>query len=127
MPTIDAPTHYDRSKGIMHSSTDAFFQWFYGTDRFTSDTGSVESSLGWVALCHVEPSDVADYLADPYTNDNPPQLLGEITEGWYIIRTDDNGFIWAMTYGDGTLAEEGARADFAEAEATYAAWSDLDG
>jgi len=46
--------------------------------------------------------------------------------GWYVTRQDDNGLIWAMSYGplDSTFNEENARADFAEAESVFDSWSE---
>lgn len=131
MPSIEAPTYYDRSKGIMPNKYDQFFK--LATLDFTlSDTGTVESPLGFVMLIKVDEEMQNTFLNEYVLRQDVSADLcytcrnkfGVPDTGWYVTRQDDNGIIWAMEYGplDSTLAEESARADFAEAEKVAAAW-----
>ena len=121
MPSTYAPTYYEHSKGIMPEKHDPFFK-FIGIDETLADTGSVEAPVGWVALVYLT-EDLIRGMEYEYAPTGYNLTKEEYPEpGWYIIRQDDNGLIWAMIYGEGTLAEEGARADFASAESTYADW-----
>jgi hypothetical protein len=118
MPSMEAPTYYERSGEIAHSKHDPF--WKHLTSNECVDTtGENEAPLGWVGLVKVD-SDLIytlAYLIDTYEAEVFPE------PGWYIVREDDNGLIWGMSYGeDCVFNEERARADFAEAEATYTQW-----
>jgi hypothetical protein len=119
MPSIEAPTHYERSVGIAPNKFDHFFRW--SVTEPIEDTGHVESSLGWVGLVKVDEELIASYLEnDPWVSETPPH-------GWYIVRQDNNGLVWGIEYGpDATLNEEKARADFKEAVEVYAEWLDED-
>lgn len=130
MPSIEAPTHYEHSKGIMPSRFDNFFKWLSPT-FYIAETGDAESPLGWVCLIEVTDKDIVDwYESQGMSLEEMRQHMGldeyPIDSGFYITRQDDNGLIWAMAYGTGTLAQEGARADFAEAEKVYEAWLSLE-
>lgn len=119
MPSMEAPQHYDRSKAIMGSEFDPFFR-YVSPDYYEADTGTTDSPLGWVGLLRVDASTIAATKADyTWPIDAPP-------EGWYIVRINDQGLVWGISYGGtDTFSEESARADFAEAERTYTRWMDL--
>lgn len=120
MPSIEAPTHYDRAKGIAAGYADDFLKSLDPNDA-AADTGNIESSLGFVMLVEVTRDMIAEYVSvqgDPWMSE-----ARNFWPGWYIIRHDDNGLVWGMDYGgNGTHSEELARADFAEAEAVDAIW-----
>ena len=117
MPSIDAPAYYDRSKGLMSEHADPFFKWMGPNGTVIDETGETDSPLGFVALLHVTQDDLDEY--DQMTD------TAMVEPGWYITRQDDNGLIWAMTYGgDSQFCEEAARADFAEAEKVSSAWDE---
>lgn len=115
MPSIESPTHYERSKGIAHRSTDEFFKFVESDDY----CGNTESPLGYVMLVNVD-GEMLDSFLETTTDGATPD------QGWYVTRTDDNGIVWAMIYGTGVFAEEGARADYAEAEKVASAWDRAD-
>lgn len=124
MPSMEAPNYYDRAKGILPGEFDNFFKYL-GSDDLVAETGDVEAALGWVALVKVD-SDLIINITAPRAgwSKSPREQVPD--EGWYVIRRDGLGFIFAMEYGpDATLNEENARADFAEAEHTYSQWLDL--
>lgn len=127
MPSPEAPTHYEHSKGIMPGRFDPFFKQ-YSIDYAEAECGNVESPVGFVMLLEVTNGDIVDWYESQgmSLDDMATHLLGldeyPLDQGWYITRTDDNGLIWAMTYGTGTLAEESARADYSSAERTYLDW-----
>ena len=115
MPSMEAPQHYERSKGIMPGEFDPFFK-YVEPDFYEAETGNVESPLGWVGLLRVDQSLIESMETYAWPIDCPE-------EGWYIVRINDHGLVWGMTYGGtDTFPEEGARADFAEAEKVYAEW-----
>lgn len=118
MPSIEAPTHYDHSKGIEPQPHDDFFRWA-SANSYLSETGEADSPLGWVCLLEVDREMVDSYIEETGDKSFYPEV------GWYVVRQDDRGFIWAMIYGTGTLAEEGARADFTEAEKVYDEWLNI--
>ena len=126
MPTLDAPRYYEHSKGLMHEKYDPFFRW-YSPDDCVADTGNVEAPVGYVQLIEVLDEDISRWVNGEIDGEMHLDLNTDLTVGWYVAVQDDNGLIWAMTYGSGTLAEEGARSDFAEAEALYATWDNLEG
>jgi hypothetical protein len=126
MPSIEAPTYYDRTKGILPGRYDTFFKWV-SLDEAESETGEVDSPLGYVTLVHVDETMQLDYMheADMSADlcNNCRNNHGVPDTGWYVTRLDSNGIIFAMEYGgEDTLSEEGARADFAEAEKVSEAW-----
>lgn len=122
MPSTEAPTFYERSRDALPSTFDPFLRHLQA-DWFTEETGDVESPLGFVALFCVDLELIQGMYADISSG-----VLDEMSipsAGWYILRQDSNGIVWGLDYGgSGTFSEEAARADFAEAEATYAAWSE---
>lgn len=130
MPSIEAPTHYERSKGIMPGRFDGFFKWL-DPDFYVDNTGHVEAPVGFVALIEVTDKDIVNWyesqgmsleeMRDHLSLEDYP-----LDAGWYVTRTDDNGLIWAMTYGQGALAEEQARADFTDAVALFDIWFSAD-
>jgi hypothetical protein len=128
MPSIEAPTYYDRTKGILPGRYDSFFKWVNAyMDCADHETGEVDSPLGFVALVEVDETMQNDFM---HEENLPDDLCHECRNnhgvpdtGWYVTRLDSNGIIFAMEYGEGTLAEESARADFAEAEKVAEAWS----
>lgn len=132
MPTINNPTHYERCSGIAPGREDWLFNLITPDDSI-SDTGRTEAPTGHVSLVELDPW-LINRLRDDYAEGITAQSLRDLTTygmpdpGWYIIRRDDNGLIWGIWYGrlDSTFNEERARADYAEAEATYAAWDDCD-
>lgn len=132
MPSILAPTYYGRAKGLMPERFDGFFKWFISQFGTTDECGTVESPLGWVGLVEVTDKDIVDwYESEGKSLEEMRQHMGldeyPVDAGFYVLRQDDNGLIWAMTYGgSGTLAEESARADFAEAERVSVAWDRAD-
>ena len=119
MPTLESPGYYDHSKFIAAGRADAFFKWI-SSDWYMKETGSVESRIGWVGLIEVGRDVLASYITE--TGDAWASSRTAIDLGWYCVRQDDNGLVWGIGYGEGTLAEEGARADFAEAEKAYDEW-----
>ena len=132
MPSSDNPGWYERAEFICSDRTDAFFKWL-DLDEYKANTGSVEAPVGWVGLVCVTSDMIRTWVSsqgDPWMSERR-----NFDSGWYIVRQDDRGFLWAMSYGGGcdipghegelcadTRNEEAARADFAEAEAVYAAW-----
>lgn len=126
MPSIDAPTHYERSGGIASSTTDAFFKWLDDLD-FIETTGTVDSPLGFVGLINLDRETITRYVVQNATNPIWMSDRANFDAGWYIVRYDDNGLVWGLMYGeDCVFNEERARADFAEAERVHAAWSEAD-
>jgi hypothetical protein len=124
MPSIINPTYYEHAKGDAADNatrTDFFRHLCDGDWVIRDDTGSTESPLGWVALVEVTDEDVSRWVNGEIDGDLHLEI-DNVEAGWYVVRRDDNGLVWAMTYGTGTLAEEGARADYAEAEAVSLAW-----
>lgn len=121
MPSLEAPRYYEHSKGIALGKYDPFFRWI-GGDWFIEDTGEVDCPIGHVALVEVDQAMIDEYR-DEVLKHWREVLAFEIPDlGWYVLITDSNGIIFAQEYGTGTLSEEGARADFAEAERTYSEW-----
>ena len=120
MPSLDAPTYYEHSKGVEGQPYDDFFKWV-DADWWADDTGNVECPLGYVVLLEVDQSLIEEYMTSTGDTSFYPE------QGWYVTRLMDNGLIWAHTYGTGTLAEEGARADFAEAHRAYCEWDEGQG
>lgn len=133
MPSIDAPTYYDRADGIAPGRADDFFKSLTPDDGI-DDCGSTESPVGHVMLVKVTRDMIAEYV----TREGDPWLSERrnFAPGWYIVRSDDNGLVWGISYGGwcdehqdfcaDTFSEQNARADYAEAEAIYAAWSESD-
>lgn len=121
MPTVEHPSYYSRSKGD-EARTYEQTQFFRNLtpDNAVSETGSTEQPLGHVMLVSITFADIVEYLPSDSTLADL-SMLG-VEPGWYIVKADDNGLIWAMTYGQGTFGEEQARADYAEAEAVALAW-----
>ena len=120
MPSTEAPTHYERTSGTEPESKDHFFKWL-NPDDMVQDTGNVEAPVGWVGLVLVDEDMRSTFLIqNTWANvDNVPDA------GWYIVRQDDNGLVWGLSYGeDATFNEERARADFMEAFQTYEKWLD---
>jgi hypothetical protein len=115
-PSLDAPTYYEHSKGVEGQPYDFFFKWV-DADWWTDDTGNVECPLGYVVLLEVDQALITEYMEANHDDFYPEP-------GWYVTRLMDNGLIWAHTYGTGTLAEEGARADFLEAHEAYCKWNE---
>lgn len=119
MPSIDAPTHYERANHIMLDRFDRFFKYAVDGEDFV---GSVDSPLGAVTLLNLTADDVRSIATDAAIP------FGEYpSDGWFICRQNDDGLIWAMHYGfDVTFNEERARADYAEAEAVSSAWDEAE-
>ena len=81
-------------------------------------TGHVESPMGHATLLHITRDDIADYASregDPWVTERR-----NFAPGWYVVRTDSNGFVFGHAYAD----EATARADFKLFEHTYARWAD---
>lgn len=130
MPSIDNPGFYERADYIMSSRTDEFFKRL-DLDEVAEYTGSTEEPIGFVQLVQVTREMIREYVGttgDPWMSDRK-----NFDSGWYITRQDDNGLIWAMSYGGGcdehdgdfcadTSAEEAARADYAEANEASVVW-----
>lgn len=130
MPTLEAPRYYEHSKGILPGRYDWFFRYLPESAVVGNggETGEVESPLGFVTIIEVDEEIQQEFMQ---THSITPDLChtcrnnaGVPDTGWYVLCTDSNGIIFAMEYGEGTLAEEGARADFAEAESVYSEWLD---
>lgn len=121
MPSTEAPTYYERCSGVCPSITDPFFQAI-SLGEAIEDTGDVESPVGFVALVKVDEDLIQWYRESVNVWATEDDELPD--EGWYVVRKDDNGLVWAMDYGeDCTFNEEKARADFAEAVNTYERWT----
>lgn len=134
MPSISAPTWYERADYVMSSRTDEFFKRL-DLDEAVEYTGSTEEPVGFVMLVQVTRQMIREYVStagDPWMSERR-----NFDAGWYITRQDDNGLIWAMSYGgacdehDGdfcadTHAEEQARADYNEANQVSLAWHDAE-
>ena len=132
MPSISNPTFYERSQGIAPGRADDFFKRL-DLDEAVEYTGSTEEPVGFVMLVQVTRDMIREYVAtagDPWMSERR-----NFAPGWYITRTDDNGLIWALSYGGwcdthdafcaDTYAEEQARLDYAEADAVSVAWSNM--
>lgn len=122
MPNLDAPGYYDRAKFETGSRADDFLRTIT-PDEAEDDTSSVECPIGHVMLVKIDRDMIRDYVSeagDPWMSESR-----NFEPGWYIIRTDDRGFVFGIGYGplDSTHNEELARADFAEAAEAYAIWS----
>lgn len=112
MPTPNEPTLYERAAYQTAGRVDSFLRWFAGTDRYTEETGHVDSLLGWVALCNITRDDIREWVTeegDPWMSEGR-----NFSPGWYIIRINSDGLIWGMSY----FTEAGARADYEAAENT---------
>lgn len=129
MPSISAPTFYERADGVMSSRTDEFFKRL-DLDEAVEYTGSTEEPVGFVMLVQVTRQMIREYVStagDPWMSETR-----NFAPGWYITRQDSNGLIWAVSYGgwcdqhDAFCAEERARADYAEANAVSIAWHDAE-
>jgi hypothetical protein len=119
MPSIDAPSYYEHAKTQAAGRADAFLKWL-DENEYLAVTGEVDCPLGWVGLIEITGPEIATWVSsqgDPWMSEKR-----NFETGWYIVKIDNNGLVWGLYYGQGTLAEEGARADFAEAEATYELW-----
>lgn len=123
MPSIQNPAHYERCAGVAESEQDPFFRQI-GADDAEDDTGSTESPFGWVVLVRLDDELIGRIVNEHLVPMGYAEAYRVPKPGWYIIRCDDNGLVWGIEYGplDDTLAEEKARADFAEAEAAYVDW-----
>ena len=132
MPSIENPTFYERADGIAPGRADEFFKRL-DLDEVIEYTGDAESPVGFVQLVQVTREMIREYVStvgDPWLSERR-----NFAPGWYITRQDDNGLIWAMSYGGwcdeheafctDTAAEEAARADYAEADTVYQSWLDL--
>lgn len=120
MPSIEAPTWYERADWTAPSHADDFFKWWLGNYDPNQDTGSVESPVGYVAVVTVTSVDISNYVStfgDPWMSESR-----NFSPGRYLTRQDDNGLIWAMHYG----TDEALDADFEEANLTYLTWAEED-
>lgn len=121
MPSTEAPTWYERAVTEASGRADDFLKWI-DEIYYEDTTGEVDSPLGWVGLINIDRDLVAEYVTT--TGDPWMSQARAFDLGWYIVRIDSNGLVWGMHYGaDQTWPEQQARADFAEAEATYAEWN----
>lgn len=108
---------------------DEFFRQL-DPDRYEADTGEMEAPVGWIGLIEVTETDLMSYIErhgpqSASDHGTVSDLMADgLTPGWYIVRINSDGLIWAMSYRSGAPAWECARADFAEAERTYAIGAD---
>lgn len=129
MPSIQNPAFYDRADSIAPGRSDDFIKWIDQV-QYLDTTGDVESPVGWVGLIKIHPDLIAEYAAsmgDPWITERR-----NFEPGWYIVRQDEFGMVFAMVYGGlcwnhddfctDTMSEQNARADFGEAESVYATW-----
>lgn len=122
MPSIDAPSYYERSSGDVCQTYDQreFFQAMASDPQPDHSTGDVEQPLGAVTLIEVTWDDIINHL--PSDSGISAVVELNVEPGWYIVRQDDNGLTWAMSYGTQTFGEQAARADYAEACQVSEAW-----
>lgn len=123
MPSIEAPAYYDRAKFETSGRADDFLRSL-DTSFAVAETSTVECPLGHLSLHLITRDQIAEYVSregDPWMSEER-----NFSPGWYIVRTDEQGFIFGIGYGeDYVFNEEGARADFAEAEYAYAMWDQI--
>lgn len=115
MPSIENPTWYEHAIATAPGHADDFFKWLDEADAIDY-TGDIASPVGHVMLYEVDSDIIATYVStfgDPWMSE-----ARNFNPGWYIIRQDDNGFVWGMEYD----VEAYARADFNSAAELYAAW-----
>lgn len=72
------------------------------------ETGSVDEPGGHIALVEVTP----EMIVAKVTEHGDPFLAANFEAGWYLILTDEHGFVWGHKYVD----EDTARRDFGVAE-----------
>ena len=123
MPSLDAPGYYDRAKFTAAGNADDFLKSL-SIDDSIDDLGDVnEFPLGHLMLVNVTRDMIAEYVTregDPWMSERR-----NFEPGWYIVKTDSNGLIWGIGYGeDCTFNEEAARADWNEALRVWIEWSD---
>lgn len=101
---------------------DSFFRYHDSELTEIAECGEVDCPLGHATLRQVDSGDIAAYVS---THGDPWASVGEnLSPGWYIDVRDDSGMVWAFSYrGDGTMAEERARADFVTFERAYHKWA----
>jgi len=129
MPSKTHPALYERAAFIAPGRADDFLKWLDENDA-VEVTGACLAPTGHVMLMLIDRDIISTWVSsqgDPWMSEGR-----NFTPGWYIVRTDDTGFVWGIGYGGwcemhddnctDTHAEELARADFAEAEAVYGAW-----
>ena len=129
MPSIENPAYYERASYISAGHADEFLKWL-DEDQYEMYTGSTDSPIGWVGLIKIDADLIREWVSssgDPWMSEHR-----NFAPGWYIVRQDDNGFVWGLGYEGwclshgafcaDTASEQDARADFAEAEAAYQVW-----
>lgn len=116
---------------LVSSRADDFFRYHDHERTMVEETGSVESHVGHATLRKVERDVIAAYASehgDPWVTERR-----NFTPGWYVDVRGEDGTVWAFYYGgycaehddvEGTLPEEVARRDFAEAQRVYSQWLD---
>jgi len=125
MPSTQNPAYYERSSGFCHSILDTFFKYLT-LDDAEDYTGDVDAPVGFVQIVQLDDSLISGIVNEHMVPIGMMESHYVPEPGWYVTRQDDNGLIWAMSYGplDSTFNEENARADFAEAESVFDSWSE---
>jgi hypothetical protein len=121
---------FEHADGIEAARTDVFFKWL-SPDYWTADTGNVEAPTGHVALIQLTPDLIRQYVTeegDPWMSERR-----NFSPGWYLLKTDNNGLVWAHSYGGwcgmheafcaDTFEEMKVRHDFEVIEKAYAEWA----
>ena len=120
---------FEHANFIGSARGDAFFRWL-DPDQWVADTGNVEAPTGHVALVQVSAELIREYVSsagDPWMSERR-----NFTPGWYLVKTNEQGTVWAFGY-DGwcewheafcadSFEEMKARHDFAVIEKQYAEW-----
>jgi len=122
MPSVQDPRHFETG-ALMPARYDPFFRWICGDSE--NVTGDVESPGGFVTLAYVDASaEIEEYIEQfGFSTFSESDTQG-VTTGWYVTLVNDQGLIWAFSFGDGTMAEENARKEFKGSQEYYDWWLD---
>lgn len=111
----------------MRTDLENLLDYMISSGYHDDETGHVDSPTGHVAIVDMTTPDGGagrdlDVLRDTYLRDDPYATWpADLERAWYVVRTDDHGFL------DITTADaEGATDALEQAEQAYAAWDDLD-
>lgn len=83
-------------------------------------SGNAEAPWGHASLLEITGNMIAQYVSE--TGDPWIAKRSNFDPGWYIIQTDERGFVYGHHYADEAMA----RRDFAEHEKNYAGWEACD-
>src|SRR5207253_7646921 len=96
-PTMNHEVYlFEHCNGLAVARADAFFKWL-DPDQWVSDTGNVEAPTGHVALVQVDRQLIREYVSsagDPWMSEDR-----NFAPGWYLVKTNEQGILWAYEYG----------------------------